>query len=136
MLLIPKEFGREAQPPTVLYNLLNQETFIVASICLMFGYWSPPSSILFSIIFFRNFGVEPFHINKSNNESILTNKDSFGLGRDSRIWINFDISKLFIIVILPISVRFCSCQILISFWISNNFGSIFKSVIFLRSVTS
>ena len=61
--------------------------------------------------------------------SILRNVFFCGDGRDSWIWINFDVSRLLIMVILPIVVNNLGVQILISLFISSILLSILISVI-------
>ena len=53
----------------------------------------------------------------------------FGDGRDSRIWMNLDVNKLFIIAIFPMGVRNCGVHIRINLLISPIFFSILISVI-------
>ena len=53
-----------------------------------------------------------------NKPSILSQQDLLGFGRDNRMWLNLEISKLFITVILPSKVKLLGVQILISCLIS------------------
>ena len=53
----------------------------------------------------------------------------FGDGRDSRIWMNLDVNKLFIIAIFPMGVRNRGVHIRINLLISPIFISILISVI-------
>ena len=92
--------------------------------------------VLSIISCFGGFGGFPFHNNFSNKISIFTNRCYFGLGRDSRICINFEIKRLLIIFIFPINVEFLVCQILIYFSISKSLVAMFKSVMVSRIETS
>ena len=64
-----------------------------------------------SVLYFG--GILP-HKKVCNKPSISSKHDFMGIGRDSRVSVNFDIRKIFITVILSSKVILLEMQILIS----------------------
>ena len=94
------------QPILLLYNILALD--ILAHHCVCFDSY-------LSALYIGGFWPNKKFFNKP---SILLQQDSMGFGRDNRIWVNYEISKLLITMILPSKFKRLGVKILISCLIS------------------